>query len=124
MIRFDLDRLAVPLRGKGGGKTTSDLVTILSNMEFADEDVVIVCHSRATMDFHVDMAVTIGLQMGFNVQRVAAHTLEIDRNNRIYWEAPGRTFRQRKQHALYLSSTTHEIVSEKDFYILDGKTHL
>jgi len=120
MINFDLDRLAVPLRGRGGGQTTSGLVQLLSHMEFLDEDVVIICHEQQVMEFHLEQAMRIAKLMGFKAVRVAAQTIEIDREKRIYWERPGHTIRQRKKHAYYLSSITKELVSEETFYRMDG----
>lgn len=112
--KFDLDRLADPI-GRGGGRTTSDLVTVLSNFEFSDSNrIVIWTPNKIIIDSHIKKAYDVAIKMGFDCVQTSPTSLDVEGKTILYCIAIGRTLFEPDD--LFLSPVTKELC-DKEFFL-------
>jgi len=115
---FDLDRLAVPLSGRGGGRTTSDIVSMLSNLEFSEKDVVIWTRQSAMIHFYMKMILSIGRRMGFHIVQNSPYTCKVEGKTIAFKHPTFSMERIARQNTVYfLSMVTKELCTEEYFNI-------
>jgi hypothetical protein len=111
---FDLDRLAVPYKQRGGGRTTSDLVQMLSKQEFSKNDIIIFYKYENDKKHFMKMINEVAIKMGFDFEMINSNTCKTENGtiNFIGTHCLGNTF-SLDFDKYYISPVTHELTDHR-----------